>query len=388
MTELLDRIGAAFLRILGMFKRPELSTPVFEEIDQPPDPQSRPLDEKKNFSENLGELLDHLDEAFTAYRIPTDMMLGYVNRDELLGLKKLGAHIPNPWQMLSVPYGEEVIVNVRNKQFPAMMFIGLVLGHYDIKDRSHPDFMYAVKQKKLPWYVEHKEGTPYKFGFGYRFHGAEKHKRMWWMGAWLVITPRGTIEFCKETRVKDVIIRSGRNAGMHYAQRVRCYSELYESTREEHNEKGIHDLKNFFRSMYVWWTDRNSRWSVSVKKDGDRVTFAVDRALTKKYFADRNKVVDDKGRTKRIIHYVKGHERIRDNKKYYVKEHLRGLSKFNWKGYQCTVVAPEFNELPTVMFDGAALELNEKDEMPGHLAYLQTSKAGLLLAQAEDGRAR
>lgn len=388
MTEILDKIGMAFLKILELFKRPGMPAPEFtlDELPQQLD-EEKPLHEKQNFSENLGELLDHLDEAFTAYRIPTDIVLGNVDRDELLGLKKLGAHIPNPWQTYMTVYGEEVVVDVTNKKFPAMMFIGLVLGYHDIKDRSHPDFMYAIKQNKLPWYVEHKEGTPYKFGFGYRLNGAGKHRRMWWMNAWLVITPSGAIEFCKETRVKDVFIKTGRNSGMHYAQKIRCYSELYESSIQERNEQGVHDLKNFFKSMYTWWMGRNARWSVAVKKNGDRVTFAVDRSLTKKYFADRNKVVDDKGRTKRIIHYVKGHERVRDDKKYYVKEHLRGLSKFEWKGYQCTVVAPEFSELPTVMFDGAALELEDKDFLPG-LKYINTSKVGLKLAETEDRRAR
>jgi hypothetical protein len=209
---------------------------------------------------------------------------------------------------------------------------------------------------------------------------------MWWMGSWLVITPNGTIEFCKEMRVRNVFLKTGKNAGLAYSQKIKCYSELYESALEEHTDKGIHDLKNFFKSMYTWWTGRVLSWSVTVKKKGDRVTFSIDRTLTKKYFVDRNKVVDDKGRTKRIIHYVKEHERVRDEKKYLVKEHLRGLSKFQWKGYDCTVIAPEFNDLPTVMFNGAALELEEKDFVPGK--FVQTSKIGLELAKAEDMRAK
>ena len=51
------------------------------------------------------------------------------------------------------------------------------------------------------------------------------------------------------------------------------------------------------------------------------------------------------------------------------------------------MVAPEFNELPTVMFDGAALELEDRDFLPG-FQYVKTSKVGLKLAQTEDRRAR
>lgn len=382
MTEILDKIGTAFLKILELFKKPTIPEPVLIEEQ---DITSRPLDERKDFSETLGELLDNLDETFTAYSLSTDTVAGYLDKDELLGLKKLGAHIPNPWQANFVPEGEDIRVPVNGGTMPAMMFIGMALGQKSEGGAAYPDFMFAIKQKKLPWYVEAKAGTPYKFGFGYRLHEKANNK-MWWMSSWVVIQADGSVEFCKETRVKDVFIKTGKNAGLHYSQRIRCYSELYESQMQQRNEQGIYNLKNFFRAMYIWWMGRNERWSVSVKSRGDRVTFAVDRLLTKKYFADRNKVINENGRTRRIIHYVKGHDRMRDGKKYFVKEHLRGLSRFNWKGYECTVTAPEFYELPTVMFDGASLEIEKTDYIPGTL--ISTSKMGLILAGEEDRRAR
>jgi hypothetical protein len=73
---------------------------------------------------------------------------------------------------------------------------------------------------------------------------------------------------------------------------------------------------------------------------------------TKKYFADRDLTIRAaNGQRKKIIHYVSQHDRIVKGKEITIKEHLRGLNKFTWNGYDCVVTAPKFSKLNTVVFD-------------------------------------
>jgi hypothetical protein len=372
MSEVLERISETFLKILALFKTPSLERPEPVEIEK--EEITIQDEERKYFTKNLGELLDHLDVSFDAYNISTTVLSGYLSRDEILGLKKLGAHVPNPWLM---KYSDET-PKITETKLPAMMFIGLALSPKDDNEFVHPDFMFAIKTKKFPWYVEKKDGTLYKFGMGYRLGRKNLQKQLIWQAAWLVVKQDGTIEFCKEGKQKQVVVGGGI-----YMQRARGHSDLYESVIDANPNEGEQVLRNFFVAMHDWWIGRNERWSVCVKKNGDRVTFAVDRSMTKRYFADRQKTVNQNGNPKRIFHYVKQFERVRNGKTEIVKEHLRGLNEFDWKGYHCLISAPEFHGLTSVDFNIGAEDSDDIDEK-----YISVSKVGLMLSRDEDERAR
>jgi hypothetical protein len=126
---------------------------------------------------------------------------------------------------------------------------------------------------------------------------------------------------------------------------------------------------------------RDSRWNVVVKKNGERVTFGVDNSQTSYYFKDRDKSVKTAtGQTKKIVHYVKKHERKVNDKTTVVKEHIRGLQEFDWAGYHCQVISPKFQAQTAATFtapgeDGSSME-------PSNVVYL--SKVGKMLADAEE----
>ena len=379
MSEVIERISEAFLKILALFKRPVLEVP--EPVEEEEEQIDIKTDERTRFTKNLSELLDHLDIAFDAYSISTTVLTGYLSRDEILGLKKLGAHVPNPW---IIKYSKSnQAISVSTDHLPSMMFIGLSLSSKDNWEFVHPDFMFGIKVKKFPWYVEKKEGTLYKFGMGYRFCKDSSHKELIWQAAWMVIKKDGTVEFCKESKQRMVHV-GGKNSGGCYVQRIRGHSDLYECIVDANPSEGEIVLRNFFVAMHDWWTGRKDRWSVCVKKNNERVTFSVDRSLTKKYFADRQKVVNQNGNSKRIFHYVKEFKRVRNGKTEVVKEHLRGLNEFDWKGYHCLISAPEFQGLITTEFNLAAEDESTQDEND---RYLSASKVGLMLAREEEKQA-
>ena len=158
---------------------------------------------------------------------------------------------------------------------------------------------------------------------------------------------------------------------------------------EDYNEmkkNGEVVMKNAFKSAFDWWINRDERWSVAVKKGNERVTFCVDKSLTKKYFADREKTaVTITGQKKKIVHYVKRHERIYETgKKTSVKEHIRGINAFDWKTYKCLVSAPEFGMTLTSAFDVAPVDEDEKFTEK----LISFSKVGGLLARFEENNAQ
>jgi len=377
MAEILEKLGSGLIKILGWFKNPELIKPIDDGIVVETKQSDKALDEKQDFPETLGELLDHLDHTFDAYRVSTYSGGGWLTQDEIVGLKKLGAHVPNPWQAVWHDNADNLKVNPKN--LPAMMFIAIPSDHEGAKKKNQvsPDFMFGIKNKKLPWNVEKISGVPYKIGMAYRMD-----KKLFWICAWVVVRKDGSYEFCKEHTTKSVYVTKGRNKGYAYDRKAFVKGALIED-EEETKRNGELGARNFFKWMVDWWQGRTERWSVAVKKSGDRITFAVDKSLTKKYFADRDKTIKTiSGRNKKIVHYVKEHERDYKGKKTTVKEHIRGVNKFTWNGYECLVTAPEFQSLITAQFNASAYEIDEDNRN-----YVATSKMGHLLALEEDRRA-
>jgi hypothetical protein len=370
MSHIIERVSEALLIILGWFKNPELIPPIDDGVEVE---EKDYLDEKQDFPETLSELLDHLETTFDDYKL-SSFGSSWVSADNRAGLKNLGAHVPNPWQMLWSNDSDSIKVDT-SKGMPTMIFISTPLTQPNESGNVYPGFMFAIKHQKLPWSVERKEGTPYQFGMAFR------DKKLFWMYSWVVVKADGSFDICKEHQNRFVSIqKNGRNLG-HYNKKVFEEAELIKEIGSE-KYPGHLSMKNSFRGCFDWWINRQERWSVAVKKGGNRVTFSVDKSLTKKYFADRDKTVKTaSGLNKKIIHYVKGHDRKYGDKITKVKEHIRGLNAFTWKEYSCLVTAPEFQTLPTSQFDIAPQE-KEKWER----GYVSASRVGKILAETEERR--
>ena len=122
MTELIERLSSGLLKILNLFKQPELIKPVDEGVEVV-EASDKKLDEKEDFPETLGELLDHLDFTFNAYKMRS-FGTSWLDADSRNGLKKLGAHVPNPWQHIWYEDVSELKVNV-SKGMPSIIFISV-----------------------------------------------------------------------------------------------------------------------------------------------------------------------------------------------------------------------------------------------------------------------
>ena len=365
-----------FQWIVGFLRKPEVKE-IPEVKIEPKKKQRKKYTSHKEERETFVELLDTIEDTFENYKLPT-MSASWVSRDSIIGLKKLGSHVPNPF-LLSWDYEEKKIKLDGIEKLPALMCISI--KKMEIEGKVCPSFMFAIKHKKLPWYVAYNPGIPYEFGMAYPIEG-----KTFWTRVFLTVNRHtGSITSCDERIVKKSVIPTKTLRGKHSHGQTAVVSNIQFSSPSffEDEGKSIEErrimTKNMFRQMFEWWIKRDERWNVVVKKNGERLTFGVPNDQTKNYFKDRDRVITESGNSKKIIHYVKEHERVYGDKTTTVKEHMRGLKEFSWKGYQIQVVSPKFEQKTSAIFTAPAQEI---EEQATNVIYL--SKLGKLLADMED----
>ncbi len=147
MTAVIEWLGSGLLKILDMFKNPELIKPEPQIIEIKEDVEERlTVDgvEKGEFPKTLSQLLDNLDATFDAYKTPS--FNSWVTTDERIGLKKLGAHVPNPWLFQTYKHGDLRVSST--EKMPSFMMISLDARESHGTNSITPSFMYAVKQRR------------------------------------------------------------------------------------------------------------------------------------------------------------------------------------------------------------------------------------------------
>jgi len=338
-------------------------------------PQAEPPRKQRKYNKDktktFADLLDNLEYTFNCVKLPT-MKDSWLERDSVVGLKKLGIHVPNPWYLHA--NSKDPKVNV-TKPLPAIMCISTATADtVNTKKYMYPKIIFAVKLKKLPWQVARKSGTPYQFGMAF-----DIEEKLFWVHMYITVSrSTGEIQFCDELKVTAHKINREKTF---YNKAWGTSSYLEDELRTVEERK--HISKNIFVSMHDWWSERDTRWNVVVKKNGDRITFGVDNSQTPYYFKDRDKSIKTAtGQTKKIVHYVKEHDRKINDKITVVKEHIRGLQEFNWTGYHCLVVSPKFQAQTSATFTASA---SNEDLGSSNVVYI--SKVGKILADAEENRA-
>lgn len=342
-----------------------------KKVEEPVNKQPKPKRKyNKQKSKDFSELLDNLEITFNSVKLPT-LSGSWLNKDSIIGLKKIGVHVPNPWEVKFTKNSSEIALDA-SKPLPAIMCISIPSENEEGK--HYPKIMYAIRQKRLPWNVAFKPGSPYIYGAAYEFHG-----ELLWIHMYLTVNKKtGQIITCEELRQIDNVIK-GNGKTIYYSTKRWAPPAYLEN--DEHSVKDMENTcLNLFRAMHEWWIGRDERWNVVVKKNGDRVTFGINDKDTPYYFRNREKVVSEDGVTKRIVHYVKEHSRIRNGKETIIKEHIRGLKEFTWSGYQCSVISPRLETKTAASFT----EPGEEETQSENVVYL--SKVGKMLADFEERR--
>ena len=380
-------IKKLFQYILRFFRKevkPEVTEqPIKAEVKKKRKKYTSHKEEHATFS----QLLDGIESTFESYRFPR-MDTSWLDRDAIIGLRKLGSHVPSNWkQKVDRENAIEDEIRCENlEKLPALMCVSIGYKLRSVEEGGLPaKFVFAIKHKKLPWNVGYKPGTPYLFGSAH-----EQDGKLHWIYMWITVNRHsGRIEVCPELRPSYSYIPSKNPASKRGDGVLRkvmrqqwmppnFLSGLVDKTVDQARI----DHKLLFVTILDWWVKREEQWNVIVKHNGERLTFSVPDDQTKFYFKDRERVVNENGNSKKIVHYVKEHDRIYGKKVAVIKEHIRGLRQFNWKGYNVQVVSPKLQANTSSTFTPGGDDVEEMKE--SNVVYL--SKLGKMLADAEEMR--
>jgi hypothetical protein len=332
-------------------------------------------------------MLDKVEEAFESVQLPAadwNMTDKHIRR----GLRRMGPWVPfgSPWEH------DEKRTQVGGAylgKWPGLLFLSR--GVHDewadgveCSDGSSMvvAFAYAYKFKKLPWYIEQKPGIPYEFGMAYR-----EKKKLQWISMHIVVDPAtGETALCRSLYKDSVTLQHGRNRGNSYmVKRWRSPAIEYAGRWSPLMEERDCIARAQFVQVFEWWQRRSERWTVSVRRAGQRVTWSVEQHLTKDFFRDRDKTaLTANGQRKRIIHFVTAHSRERAGKVIQVKEHIRGIRVFTWRGYECAITAPDFHPFTIEKFDVGSVD---QDDAPRDEGLVPLDRFAKRLADLEDRQA-
>ena len=381
-------IKKLFQYILRFFQKevkPEVLEPIEEKVEEKK--QRKKYTSHKEERATFSELLDGIESTFESYRFPT-LDSSWLDRDSIIGLRKLGSHVPSHWNNLfeADQVTEDKIRCQNLNKLPALMCVSIGYKLNSKEENGLPArFVFAIKHKKLPWNVGYKQGTPYLFGTAH-----EKDGKLHWIYMWITVNRHsGQVEVCPELGPSFSYIPSKNSASkrsdgvVRKVMRMQWMPPNFLSGLVNKNiDQARRDHKLLFVTILDWWVKREEQWNVIVKHNGERLTFSVPNDQTKFYFKDRERVVNENGNSKKIVHYVKEHGRLYGEKVTVIKEHIKGLRQFNWKGYNIQVVSPKLQANTSAAFTPGGEEIEEMEK--GNVVYL--SKLGKMLADAEEMR--
>lgn len=328
-------------------------------ITHPPYHEMRPTRQQSYRNRTLGTLLANVEDTFRANVLPYNKF-SWIDKENITALKHLGTYVPfREGFDFSETFAE---LFASTPQLPALFALSYGFSKHDKDDEDlcHPTHFVGYRLRATPPNIDYCPGQLYGFGMSVRLtnKGSKDKKSLIWFGGFVTVKPDGTIYIHAERRSRYHPITKGRKHSRGYSAvgwGEQPFVEMFNQdnrTAEEREEL----VRIFFAHALHDWIMRKESWSVNVRKDNSKITFSVPKEETASYFKDRLKVTTETGATKRILHYVNEHERTRNGVTTTVKAHIRGLDRFDWKGYECRITAPDFNGQLTSEFNIPGLE--------------------------------
>lgn len=338
---MIEKIKIFFVWVKNIWFRPLAVQPI-QDITPKGETPKRKYDKTK--SKTLSDLLDELEYTFDAMEIDYDR-LSHLSKSDVKGLKKYGVSVIPDLFDSDV---EKTSID-GSAELPSILFMAVNEGESrkDKKGFMKPDFFFANKQKKCPWFVAKQVGVIYNCGFGYR----DVHdKKIFWVNFYITVNQSREVKCTHYLSSKTVQTPTG-------AYNKKAWV-LYNWGRDDVEDDIVSTIvAHYFNT----WLNKRTMWSTTVERNDHRAVFYVDPKETKAYFKGRDKSVTENGSTKRIIHLVEEHERKYLNGRVaVVREHIRGLNKFSWKGFYCYVAAPKFH-FDAQTFTAPAEDVAEED---------------------------
>ena len=303
----------------------------------------------------LGDLLDGLDSAFDClplfkktdpehYKMFSRIGCSVMSKDAIFSaertanFKKLPSfgcfHLPNRFGSFAI-----------DDETKQMM----------VNDRSDDDivaqlcFMFFSKQKR-PFNVQGSNQQIFQIGLIFM----DKNKNAAMDYAYLSVSDTGIVtplKICKPTHYKIKNSHGYVRMQWDWPKYLLDMSGYHKITPEEF----ITEL--FWLAVSGAMMQENGI-TVRVSKKKHSVSFSIDMLRTPYFFADRKKVVNENGNTKKIFHIVRGHKRKNGT---FIKTHFRGLREFIWNDYQVKVGLAGLHRNSLFEFTGARHEVTDEE---------------------------
>lgn len=208
-------------------------------------------------------------------------------------------------------------------------------------DKVHINSVFALRQgSSCPPLLQKAKGELYIVGCSYNMDGKDLAFASY---AWIDFDS-GQICVPKMHLDKKIALPSGKS----YCRKEMgiVNEEFYLGRCDSMRDRG--DLSRMIRSLFVaalrLWQKRDRYYQVSTKRKG-RVTFCIPPGKQVAFFRNRDlDAIASDGKRKRIVHFVEAHDRaLPDGRTSHVREHLRGIRRFRWKGYFVAITVPKFH---------------------------------------------
>lgn len=334
--------------------------------------------------DTFASLLDSLEDIEAGLMLP-QIRRGWLSKNEVAQIQKLGIHVPTPWNLERVSDPVHMPTNWRR----SLLVTASICPVKEYTETiMQPRFMFSLKETSLPRGVQPIKGQPFKFGWCFEVRGEEKPDptappKHFWVWGWVVVEPDGriAIPLQHQDHFSYINARRAYGDGASRSRLICIHQQRWVKPAIVRPDKSVNNTpeaefenmtKCLFRQLHKWWDERDSRWNVICLKDGKRMTFGIEPHHTASYFEDRQlTVVGIGGRRKPIIHFVREHVRESGAR---VKAHLRGEDEFKWLGYDVKVLAPKISGNVYTIMPLDPVELSREEFRKNKTSYLNTDQ--------------
>lgn len=241
----------------------------------------------------------------------------------------------------------------------------MVLIQFEERNPDHvPMLLIAEKISPKNGHVEYTTDATYYFGRFYIVDESRSGKRLekpivLHDRYYVAVSKSGEVRALKQKMPYRVARGNKRSSKEFYNKtRFRFPKYLTESKFGGSDKEGIEGL---FCISYNLHSRRSAGCQIYAERKPARVVFSVPDSDFKTFFSDRIPVIQN-GIKKRILHWVKAHQRTREGGGgSFVKTHLRGLTDFTWNGTNVKIRLDGYNSKNSSSFGVTPMPDGESD---------------------------
>lgn len=322
----------------------------------------------------FGDLLEQLDSYF--------YYLNELKKNDIDSyniFSKIGGRVLPSEVLMNTTVLPE-IWKTKNKPSNGMIFLD---SHFEEKDdKISPKLLYFQKIDKTP-YAQLHNGQIYNLTMYYADRNLKKKIR-YPASFYVNIDDQANVSAVKTLSIKYKTITSKKkHQNFRVPYQAWGFDPMIEEfaktrTRNGKSQDPMEALQFLFYLTASSSTYANDGIRINVVKNGTVGVFNVPMTRTAYFFKDREKVVNENGRTRRIFHVTSSHFRTLSNgKQIPIRLHFKGLRKFTWNGYEITITVDGLHHKSLLDMDLGFVEVTDDEKKSKE--YIESKDVGKML---------